>query len=373
MPNAFPSASDISKKKYGATERKLKKMEDGEKKTLLLEELAIEKKETADAIQKIKDLRADKKTINATVKPQKDLVKKQDTKLKNIQNNTDKIAAYQNALKSDEEMYADAKPVMETYLDIFGNDFYAEVQNHRIDKEAFIYPMIAKLAREYNVPIVATNDAHMANREDLLKRVLLINASRISAPNPKWYPAQDGDSECYIKTGNEMAKMLSEILPEDVVEEAMKNIDTICDKCNVFIDPEIKHYPKFENAKELLRKRCEDGISKRYPNGMPQRYYEQMEYELGIIDKMGYNDYFCEVIDFIDFCKNSADNSIEIGPGRGSGAGSIVCFLTEITELDPMNYDLMFERFLNPDRVTMPDIDKDADVADLQAFAVTAE
>ena len=149
--------------------------------------------------------------------------------------------------------------------------------------------------------------------------------------------------------------MLLEILPEDVVNEAMSNIEVIADQCNLELSDE-KHYPKFENAKGLLRQMCEDGIKEFYPGDLwTKELADRMEYELKIIEQMGFNDYFCEVADFIQYAKKHGDNSIEIGPGRGSAAGSLVCRLCKITEgLDPIEYNLLFERFLNPERVSMP-------------------
>ena len=195
----------------------------------------------------------------------------------------------------------------------------------------------------------------MTERSDLEKRTLLRNFGKISQKDPKWSAPIQGDSELYYKTGDEKAAMLSEILPEDMVNEAMGNIEIIADQCNLELS-DAKHYPHFDNAKELLRKMCEDGIKEFYPDGLwTKELADRMEYELETINKMGFNDYFCEVADFIQYAKAHGENSVEIGPGRGSGAGSLVCRLCKITEgLDPIEYNLLFERFLNPERVSMP-------------------
>lgn len=311
------SLKEVAGKKYSATEKAIKKEPNEAIRNALYESLAVEKKESADAKDRINSLKACKKDIQTRIKEPKALVKKQSAKCKTIAENEEKIQALLASKKSTEDMKMEAVTVAKSYLDIFGDNFYAEVQYHEIEQEAFIYPEIAKLARELHIPIVATNDCHIAKKEDFLKRILLINAGRISIPKPTWHDAMAGDEELYVKSGKEMAEALVQILPEDIVEEAMDNIDVICSQCDVFIDPDVKHYPKFDGAKDMLRARCEKGISIRYPNGMPQSHYDQMEYELKIIDHMGYNDYFCEVMEFIDFAKHSADNSIEIGPGRG--------------------------------------------------------
>ena len=294
------------------------------------------------------------KTANEELKPLKAILSAGKTKRDRIEQYEKQISEIRSKMKSEDVAMKEAREEAKEFRDILHEgDFYMEVQYHGIDKEEYIYPRLAQIARELDIPIVATNDVHFATKEDAVKRLNVQNMKYITNSNVKWRPASVGDGEYYIKTGNELAEMLLKILPEDIVDEAMKNIDIICMQCNLELSKE-KHYPKFENAKELLRQMCEKGIPKCYPNGMPEGYYKQMEYELGVIDKMGFNDYFCEVADFIEYCESTADNSVEIGPGRGSGAGSIVCYLTGITKLDPMKYGLMFERFLNPDRVSMP-------------------
>ena len=353
----------VSEKKFKKSETAIKKMADGDEKVFLLQNLQKEKEESERAKEALPGLREQLKELTASGKPYKAVVSKAKEKKAKLAQYKKQIAEIQSEMLSEEEQKKRAVKEAEFYKNLLPDgDFYIELQNHGIDKEEYIYPRLAQVAKEMDIPVIAANDAHFAVKEDADKLTDVRNAARISQTNAKWRPASDGDDQMYVKTGEELAEALLKILPEDIVDEAMRNIDAVCEKCNLELSDE-KHYPKFENAKELLRKRCEEGILKRYPLGgkkvFTDAYRAQMEYELGIIDKMGFNDYFCEVADFIDYAKNSADNSIEIGPGRGSGAGSIVCYLCNITELDPMEYGLMFERFLNPERVTMPDIDTD--------------
>lgn len=159
------------------------------------------------------------------------------------------------SVRSDKELRDDALNMALSLIKIFGHDnFFAEVQYHGIDLEKEIYPKIAELARELNIKLVATNDVHMAERSDLEKRTLLRNFGKVSQKEPKWSAPIQGDSELYYKTGDEKAAMLSEILPEDMVNEAMNNIELIADQCNLELS-NAKHYPHFDNAKNCSE-RC---------------------------------------------------------------------------------------------------------------------
>ena len=294
-------------------------MEDGPEKEMMAASLAAEMEMVQKAKDEIADLKEQKKVITENAKPYHKIVMGCKDKLEKILANKDLIKLLEQSRRSEEELYNDAKQMAFTLVDIFGKDnFFAEIQYHEIDMEKEIYPKIVSLAKDLGIRMVATNDVHMARREDLKKRELLRNFGNISQKDPKWSAAIQGDSELYYKTGDEKAAMLLEILPEDVVNEAMSNIEVIADQCNLELS-------------------------------------DRMEYELKIIEQMGFNDYFCEVADFIQYAKEHGDNSIEIGPGRGSAAGSLVCRLCKITEgLDPIEYNLLFERFLNPERVSMP-------------------
>lgn len=308
----------ISKKSFTKIKKTIKKMEDGPEKEMMAASLAAEMEITQKAKDEIADLKEQKKVITENAKPYHKIVMGCKDKLEKILANKDLIKLLEQSRRSEEELYNDAKQMALTLVDIFGKDnFFAEIQYHEIDMEKEIYPKIVSLAKDLGIKMVATNDVHMARREDLKKRELLRNFGDISQKDPKWSASIQGDSELYYKTGDEKAAMLLEILPEDVVNEAMTNIEVIADQCNLELSDE-KHYPKFENAKGLLRQMCEEGIKEFYPGNLwTKELADRMEYELKTIDQMGFNDYFCEVADFIRYAKEHGDNSVEIGPGRG--------------------------------------------------------
>ena len=358
VADEIKSCTTLAKKTYKKAEVNIRKLKDDDMRASALAALEKEKEESVLAAARIPDLKEKQEKLKEKMKPLKEAMRKCNTKLGNIEKYNEEIKSLDNSRKTEPEMLQDARAEIYDYRHIFGkDDFYIEVQYHGYEHEGEIYPKLVKLANETKTKLVATNDAHFARPEDMFTRTLLLNAG-YALNSQRWMDAQPGDDQIYMKSGREMAASLAEILPEEDICAAFNGIMEITDKCNVVI-PDTKHYPKIKNAKEELRERCESGILKRYPDGIPAEKRKKLEYELEIIDRMGYNDYFCEIADIIKFAKDSADNSIEIGPGRGSGVGSIVCYVTEITEVDPGDYDLMFERFLNPDRVSMPDIDTD--------------
>ena len=240
------------------------------------------------------------------------------------------------------------------YKEIFGEgNFYLEIQDHGLDDEKKVIEGMISLSKETGIPLAATNDIHYINREDsLLQDVVtciqtgkrLDDTSRL-----KFF-----GSEFYLKSAKEMQSVFS------YVPDALINTQKIADMCNLELDFDTVHLPKIEidtnlSHFEYLKNLCYEGAQKKY-DSVTQEIKERIDYELGVIDTMGYTDYFLIVWDFIKFAK---DNSIPIGPGRGSAAGSIVSYTLNITDVDPIKYDLLFERFLNPERITMPDIDID--------------
>lgn len=267
---------------------------------------------------------------------------------------------------SGDKLYEKAKSEAKKYETIFGKgNFYIEVQNHGLEDEAYVYSQLAEIAHELMIPLVATNDAHFARncKEDILARQ--INRSlRFN----KWEDFTSDCGEYYIKTDEELEMALHEILMPDTVEEAMKGIGDIIDQCDVRI-PGTTHYPKFkseisdETAEKRLDRLARAGIEKRYSSwneDLEKRY----QYEMNIITSMGFADYLCIVQDYMNYAREEGKNNPEgvglaVGPGRGSAAGSLICYLTGITDIDPIRFDLLFERFLNPERVSMPDIDCD--------------
>jgi len=240
------------------------------------------------------------------------------------------------------------------YSEIFGKDnFYLEIQNHGMEEEKIVIDGMIRLSKELSIPLVATNDVHYIEKEDsILQDVLtcIQTGKRIDDEDRLKFFGQ----EFYLKSPEEMEDVFG-FLPE-----ALSNTAEIAERCNVTLDFESIHLPKIEIDTELphfeyLRNLCYDGAKKKYGE-INEKIKSRLDYELGVIDKMGYTDYFLIVWDFIKYAK---DNKIPVGPGRGSAAGSIVSYTLNITEVDPIRYDLLFERFLNPERISMPDIDID--------------
>ncbi len=250
--------------------------------------------------------------------------------------------------------YAHAKKEAEELLDIFGRgNFFLEVQDQGLEEEARILPDMKRLSEELDVPLVATNDVHYVRQEDAAAQDVLMciqTASTIDDENRMRFP----NDQFYLKSEKEMRLIFSNVPGAcDMTEE-------IAQRCNVEFVFGQHHLPQFAvpqgyTAEEYLRKLCNAGLTERYGDSAEENR-ERLEYELGIIEQMGFVEYFLIVWDFINYAK---EHDIMVGPGRGSAAGSIVSYVLRITDIDPVRYNLIFERFLNPDRVSMPDIDID--------------
>ncbi len=243
------------------------------------------------------------------------------------------------------------------YESIFGKgNFFLEIQDQGLSEEARINPLIIKLARETGIGLAATNDVHYINREDAeFHDVLLcIQTGAFVADTDRMRFYND---QFYLKSEREMRDIFS------YIPEAVDNTQMIADRCNVEFDFNTLHLPQFDvpepyTTSSYLRMLCEKGLRERYKEASESAasLRERLEYELNTIETMGYVEYFLIVWDFINYAK---ENGIAVGPGRGSAAGSIVAYCLYITDIDPIRYNLIFERFLNPERVTMPDIDID--------------
>lgn len=248
----------------------------------------------------------------------------------------------------------EARRVIEYYIGTFGKDsYFIELQNHGLPEEAAVRPVLASLAKEYGLGLVATNDFHYIKKEDARSQEIKLCISTGSTLDDPTHFRFEND-EFYCKSGEEMRQVLGEF------PGAIENTRKIADRCHVTFTFGEHKLPSFdvptgETAQTYLRKLCEAAIPERYPTA-DAKVHERLDYELGVIDRMGFSDYFLIVMDFIRYAKT---HGIPIGPGRGSAAGSIVAYLLHITELDPLRFDLLFERFLNPERVSMPDIDTD--------------
>ena len=238
---------------------------------------------------------------------------------------------------------------------VFGEDYYIEIQNNGIKEQVLANQKLVQLARKLDIPLVATNDAHYLKREDAYNHEILLciqTGKRMSDEDRMRFESD----ELYVKSPQEMSDYFA------AFPDAIENTVKIADKCNVEFEfghtilPNYDVPPEFETHYDFLEKLCFDGLKKRYGENQSKEILERAEYELGVIKKMGYVDYYLIVWDFIHYAKS---HGIPVGPGRGSGAGSILAYAIEITDIDPMKYGLLFERFLNPERVSMPDFDVD--------------
>ncbi len=240
------------------------------------------------------------------------------------------------------------------YKNVFGaQNYFLEVQNHNLPEQQTVNAYIEKLSRETGIPLVATNDVHYPNKEDsFMHKVLLCiqTGTKIGEKNSLEFKTE----EFYLKTEEEM-RMAFPSLPD-----AIENTQKISDRCNVEFEFGKIKLPFFdtggEDHYEYFRRKCYDGLYKNYGNNPSKEVTDRLEYELSVISKMGYVDYYLIVWDFINYAKS---HGIPVGPGRGSGAGSIAAYCIGITGVDPIKYNLLFERFLNPERVSMPDFDID--------------
>ncbi|NLD19835.1 MAG: DNA polymerase III subunit alpha [Clostridiales bacterium] len=254
--------------------------------------------------------------------------------------------------------YTGAKKEALEMLEIFGEgNYFLELQDQGLEEEARILPDMKRLSLETGIPFVATNDVHYVRQEDAEAQDVLMciqTATTVDEENRMRF----SNDQFYLKSEEEMRKIFSNM------PEACDNTQLVAEACDVTFKFGELHLPDFDvpegfTKKEYLRKLCRDGFEERYPNAEGQgleELRERLDYELTTIENMGYVEYFLIVWDFINYAKM---NNIMVGPGRGSAAGSIVAYTLKITDIDPIRYGLIFERFLNPERVSMPDIDID--------------
>nr|MBP7333787.1 DNA polymerase III subunit alpha [Candidatus Cloacimonas sp.] len=247
-----------------------------------------------------------------------------------------------------------AKEVALWYKDLFQDRFYIELQNHSLEPEKKVMPQLIELARELKIPMVLTNDCHYLHQNDYEAHDILLciqTGKLLNDPERMRY----GTNQLYFKSPEEMR----EIFPE--VPEAYTNTLKIAEMIDLelhydkFLLPNIETPPEFKSMDEYLRYLCYENAKNKYSE-VNDTVNQRIEYELEVIDRMGFNGYFLIVKDIVD---NARKQNVPVGPGRGSGAGSIVAYLLDITQIDPLKYGLVFERFLNPDRISMPDIDID--------------
>ncbi|MBQ3132926.1 MAG: DNA polymerase III subunit alpha [Clostridia bacterium] len=249
--------------------------------------------------------------------------------------------------------YEAAKQSAKWYADLFGEDrFYIELQDHGIDEQKKILPSLLRLAEDLRLPLVATNDAHYLTRADAdMQKMLLCIGTNSTLENPSMEFATE---EFYLKSEEEMRALFPQ------VPEAIENTARIAARCRFDFDFGNTKLPIFtpptgEQSQPYFRRLCREGLVRRYGTPTPEME-DRLEYEMQTIEKMGYVNYYLIVNDYVQFAKT---HDIPVGPGRGSGAGSLCAYCVGITDVDPLKYDLLFERFLNPERVSMPDFDVD--------------
>lgn len=251
-----------------------------------------------------------------------------------------------------------AKETIKEFKDIFGKErYFLEIQDNKLREQILVNQNLLQLAKECDLELVATNDCHYLDENDYASHeVLLCIQTRKTMEDEDRMTFKT--NEFYVKSKEQMEEAFS------YIPQAVENTQKIADMCNVEFEFGHTILPEFkidENISHLeyFKNRCYEGIKKRYDVNDEEKIKQvkqRLEYEIGIIDKMGFVDYFLIVADFISYAKN---NKIAVGPGRGSGAGSLAAYLMEITDIDPLEFNLIFERFLNPERISMPDFDVD--------------
>ncbi|MHC1737942.1 MAG: DNA polymerase III subunit alpha [Ignavibacteriaceae bacterium] len=252
--------------------------------------------------------------------------------------------------------YSKAKATAKTFHEIFGDDFYLEIQNHNMEEERPVLEGMPRIGKELGIKLVATNDCHYIKKEDAYSHNILLLLSDKTG-EADYRNLRYGTDQIYFKSQEEMIELFRDF------PEAIDNTIEIAEKVEVFIKDKEPHFPvlpipsesKAENLDDYMAELALEGLKKRYDKITPE-IKSRFEYELGVIKDMGFAGYFLVVSDFINAARQ---RNILVGPGRGSAAGSIVAYALGITNVDPLKYDLLFERFLNPARKSMPDIDID--------------
>lgn len=251
-----------------------------------------------------------------------------------------------------------AREIAKYYKDLFGEDYYIELQDHGMDEQKKVNAELINIAKELEIELVITNDSHYTKKEDSVFHDILLclqTGKIITDPDRMKFP----NNEFYIKNADELEQSFS-WLDKSLFDKAIENTIKIADKCNLIIDMGkslLPHYevPSSHTIESYLNKVARNGLEERYKEITPE-LEKRLKYELEIIEKMGFAAYFLIVWDFIKFAR---ENQIPVGPGRGSAAGSLVAYVLGITDIDPVEHNLLFERFLNPERVSMPDVDID--------------
>lgn len=384
--------ADLKKKAAKSStmlEKKVSAAKTAEDKIAAADALAQAERCKAEASEALKRKQEEKELLDSKIKTLRPIVNQCKTSIQRwekIQEKINELSALNTPADNVDELLREEAL---WYQNNFGvGNFYIELQYHGLPDERKVMPKLAALSDVMEIPVCIANDAHIPTKtgDDILARAII----RATAFD-KWDAPTNADKELYLKTDEDLIKKLCEVIPEKKVLEGYENIGKIVSECDLKI-PKGNHYPKFTtpdgtSTADYLRKITYERISNRYsPEEFTEEYRARMEYELDIIIKMGYADYHLIVEDLLCYARAAGklylDNPEEealalsfdveaienytknragecVGPGRGSAAGSIVCYIIGITNIDPMKYGLLFERFLNPERITMPDVDCD--------------
>ncbi|MER2024788.1 MAG: DNA polymerase III subunit alpha, partial [Eubacteriales bacterium] len=386
------SVEKIANLRFANRERSLEKYRGTPEYERLLEELNEDKRLAEEAKKRRAEIMTEKARASRRLSVLREDLKAKEKLADAYKKGVSEYRSLKAMLMPPEAAREKAQAFIRMLRDVFGEgNAFVEVQYHGMQEEAEVFPVLTEIARENGIPLVASNDIHIptGSEEDILQRQL-IRAKRFG----KWEEASDADKELFPKTDRELAGMLLEILPEDAVREAISNIRPLVGRI-VEEGMAEKHYPGFkcppgETPERYLKKLIKEGIRKRFPKGFPEgkeeEYRERIRYEYRIIQAMGVVSYFLIVQELISYAvllgyvpddgikdaplgmeelrefireNGWSYGGIVVGPGRGSAAGSEICYLIGITNIDPILHGLLFERFLNPERFTMPDIDID--------------
>ena len=372
---------------------------DEAKRLLAKKEYEEEERKKAEAAEKLAEVNAAYEKNAAVLKNLKAFIAADEKQIAKWMQIERRITAIRERYVDDASLNNALLSEADWYSRLFGEgNFYIELQYHGLEIEKAAYPKLAWVAQMTGLPVVAANDAHIPDNsaDSVLARAI---AQSTRYQYERWYAPDAADYEVCVKDDAELSEALLKILPEETVQEAMENVGEIVSKCEFHLNTE-KHYPKFvapngKTPEEYLREMTYAGIAWRYPDG-DFTDYDRLEYELNIICSMGYADYFCIVEDFLRYARVAGKLYLDdpeeqklaltfdteriaayvkdrpgetVGPGRGSAAGSLVCYMTGITNINPLTYGLLFERFLNPERVSMPDIDCDIE-SNVRPYAI---
>lgn len=359
----------LAGKKYKQREKSLKSLDpETELYDLTKEKLEKEKNESMNAAALLPKVTADLKVASAKLTRINNALKKAQQKVSTYQKYETQKAEWKQQLMDKNMLVKETEKELLWFVRAFHGKFYVELQYHGLDSEAYVMPILAELAQKHHIEVVATNDVHILRPEDAEGRSYM-RSMRFE----RFEEVTKSDRELYLKDDQELTDVLKQILPLPIVAEAIGNIRKICDSCRVVIPrvPDVHHYPVMRgsdgkpiDAEKMLRKKAYDGLYDKMKI-VPKAYLDRLEYELHTIIDMGFSNYLLIVADYIQEGKRlSREKSLYhigygVGPGRGSGAGSLVNYALGITALDPIQYGLLFERFLNKERVSMPDIDVD--------------